>query len=69
LLSVSTIHDRSSSNLDGIVGMAGRAMAYREHAHCRSAVVEMGDDRQHQRRAILVALVPAFEVLPCQRKE
>lgn len=51
-------------DLDRFVGPGRRRVGDRQHPHQRRAVLERGDQRQHQTGSILVALFAAFEMLP-----
>lgn len=51
-------------DLDRFVGADRRRMADRQDAHDRRAVLERGDQRQHEARPVLVTLFAAFEMLP-----
>lgn len=51
-------------DLDRFVGADRRRMADRQDAHDRRAVLERGDERQHEARPVLVTLFAAFEMLP-----
>lgn len=51
-------------DLDRFFGADRRRMADRQDAHDRRAVLERGDERQHEARPVLVTLFAAFEMLP-----
>ena len=51
-------------DLDRVSWIRGRRMRDRQNPHGRRSIFQGCSDRQHECRAILVTLLPAFEMLP-----